>query len=113
MDAADLATLESEVAAEYAQLAAERMPENSFDPDAWFETVDWSSFERSTERRDAIGLEFPREQWMVLPGPRALTLTLVRRAIRLIRERPDDPKAESLFQQTALLFTYGGKVRIA
>ncbi|MEU9806241.1 hypothetical protein [Mycobacterium sp. NPDC050853] len=113
MGTADLATLESEVAAEYAELAAERMPENPFSLDDWFETVDWSNFERSTERRDAIGPEFPREQWVVYPGKRMVILLLVRNVIRLIREKPDHPRNEELFQQVAFLFVYGGKVRIA
>ncbi|WP_100466058.1 hypothetical protein [Mycobacteroides abscessus] len=113
MGATDLATLESEVATEYAQLAAERMPENPFNLDDWFEGTDWSKFERSTERRDAIGPEFPREQWVVYPGRRTVTLTLVRHVIRLIREKPDHPRNEELFQQVAFLFTYGGREWIA
>ncbi|SHX32167.1 Uncharacterised protein [Mycobacteroides abscessus subsp. bolletii] len=113
MGATDLDTLESEVGAEYAELVAERMPENPFNIDDWFDPVDWSNFKRSTDRRDAIGPEYPREQWMVYPGKRMVTLLLVRNVIRLIREKPDHPRNEELFQQTSFLFMYGGKVRIA
>ncbi|RIT32724.1 hypothetical protein D2E76_23215 [Mycobacteroides abscessus] len=113
MGATDLDTLESEVAAEYVELLAKRLPPNLSSLEGWMQTADWSNFERSTERRDAIGSEFPREQWVVHPGRRTVALTLVRHVIRLIRDKPDHPRNEELFQQMAFLFTYGGRERIA
>lgn len=110
MSTADLAILEAKVAAEYSEMLAERVPGNPFDPSVWVTDIDWATW------ADVTGeplLEMPREHWVVLPAPRVVALTLLRRVIPLIREKPDDPKAEELFQQAVLLFMYGGKVRIA
>ncbi|SKE68137.1 Uncharacterised protein [Mycobacteroides abscessus subsp. abscessus] len=94
--------LESEVAAEFMQLVAERMSDNPLNLDGWL-----------TSRRDATGPELPREQWVIYPTRRMVALLLVRNTIRLIRESPDHPGNGDLFQQVAFLFTYGGKEQIA
>ncbi|SKM99918.1 Uncharacterised protein [Mycobacteroides abscessus subsp. massiliense] len=106
----DLATLETEVAVEYFALVAERTPGDPFNP----LTTKWLRVDRPGFPLVAFEMQFPREQWAVLPTRRKVTLLLMRRAIELIRQLPDDDaRAADLYIQVGFPFMYGGKVRVA
>ncbi|CPT12263.1 Uncharacterised protein [Mycobacteroides abscessus subsp. abscessus] len=101
----DLDALESSVGAEYATLLSERLPGDPFCIANWFD---------GSGSADVAGSpQFPREQWVSVPRLRTTVLLIVRRAIELVRERPDGPESDALFQQAGLLYIYGGKVRTA
>lgn len=105
MSEADLEDLEANVGAEYAALLYERMPGDPFNVANWFD---------GSGSADVAGSpQFPREQWVSVPRLRTAVLLIVRRAIELVRERPDGPESDALFQQAGLLYIYGGKVRTA
>lgn len=99
------------MATEYFALVAERTSADVLNPLTWCRRVDWSG--QVLSQRVDDDLQFPREQWVVLPARRTVTLLLVRRAIQVIREKPDDPTIAALYQQAGFLFMYGGKRRVA
>lgn len=103
--------LEIEVADEYFALVAERASADVLNSLVLSRRVDWSG--QVLSQRVGDDMQFPREQWVVLPARRTVTLLLVRRAIQVIREKPDDPTVSALYEQVGFLFMYGGKIRVA
>ncbi|WP_195167635.1 hypothetical protein [Mycobacteroides abscessus] len=102
---ADLDELELSVGREYASLLSERMPDDPFNVANWF------NGSISSDVSDTP--QFPGEQWVSIPASRTAVLLLVRRVIELIRDKPDGPKSDHLFQQAGLLYIYGGRMRVA
>ncbi len=101
----DLAQLEAEVLAEFAEL------EPGFakcEPLNWIEDSSIGLPCHLSEPR----LEFPRAQWAVATNRRIVSLLLVRNIVRILRENPDHPQAAEHWHTAAFLLQYGGMVRL-
>lgn len=105
----ELDLLEAEVAAEYFALVAERTPGDAFHP----VRTKWLRVDRPGLPLVPFDMQFPREQWAIVPARRMVTLLLVRRVIALLHDRPNHPQAAELYQQLGVLWLYGGKIRVA
>ncbi|ORB55217.1 hypothetical protein BST43_15195 [Mycobacteroides saopaulense] len=106
----DLDQLEIEVADEYFALVAERTSADVLNSLVLSRRVDWSG--QVLSQRVGDDMQFPREQWVVLPARRTVTLLLVRRVITLLHDKPNHPQAAELYHQLGFLWLYGGKTRL-
>ncbi|MEN4419784.1 hypothetical protein VXD82_02040 [Mycobacteroides chelonae] len=105
----DLDQLEIEVATEYFALVAERTQGDAFDP----VRTKWLRVDRPGLPLVPFDMQFPREQWLIVPTRRTVTLLLVRRVITLLHDKPNHPQAAELYHQLGFLWLYGGKIRVA
>ena len=97
----ELTQLEERVTRKWAQAAASRMPESSFDASAWHDLdTEWGGTALNAP-------QFPREQWVSYPAKRTVSLMTCDRMLDF------EELTDEQWMTLSFLMLYGGRERIA